>query len=529
MGSNPILPLLYYFLFYKLTKNSGDWFFFIHFFNYSNYCYFDFIITFFIEFLLIFYIIYNFLCFKEKRSNFKIFFFQYIFFLFFILILILLNLYFLPSSSLIFFHIINNKFIIYSKIIVIVLLILILIISKNKLLLTPKNISLNELPCVLTFLILFICILFSSYDFFIIYLSIEGISLIIYTLGSLMNESLINLEAILKYFLINNIASSLLLWSISYIYIIIGNTDCFELQYILIFKSEDMTFNNIYFICGLLLFSLFIKLAIFPFQWWVTDIYEGLWTPILLCYAVLIKISFFLFFFKLVLNIFTPIIYIFQPILWLSSLGSLIIGSLGALTQIKIKKFIGYTSITQSSYIILGLSCNSLNGAISSFIFLIMYCIITLSFFSILLNIEHVNKKNNMIYFNQLYSLIFYNKEISIHLIIIILVMAAIPPFSSFFAKFFIFISSIETNLELLIIFFLAFTLISTFYYLNFIQQIIFFKFNERKIFIFSENYFIRNYLRINSIFFLISYFYIPYLYETVTSIVIYCLWPLSF
>ena len=102
--------------------------------------------------------------------------------------------------------------------------------------------------------------------------------------------------------------------------------------------------------------------------------------------------------------------------------------------------------------------------------------------------------------------------------------MAAIPPFSSFFAKFFIFIVSIEANLELLIIFFLAFTLISTFYYLNFIQQIVFFKFNEIKIYIFRENHLILNYLRINSIFFLTSYLYIPYLYEIIISITLCCI-----
>jgi NADH:ubiquinone oxidoreductase subunit 2 (subunit N) len=102
--------------------------------------------------------------------------------------------------------------------------------------------------------------------------------------------------------------------------------------------------------------------------------------------------------------------------------------------------------------------------------------------------------------------------------------MAAIPPFSSFLAKFFIFIVSIEANLELLIIFFLGFTLISTFYYLNFVQQMVFFKFNEIKIFLFSENNFILNYLRLNSIFFLTSYLYIPYIYEIVSGVIICCL-----
>jgi NADH-quinone oxidoreductase subunit N len=204
-------------------------------------------------------------------------------------------------------------------------------------------------------------------------------------------------------------------------------------------------------------------------------------------------------------------------------------GSLGALTQVKLKRFIGYTSIAQSSYIILGLSCNSLNGAIGSLVFLIMYCLISLSFFCILVNINHVSRQNNILYFNQLYSLILYNKEISFHLIIIILVMASIPPFSSFFVKLFIFIISIEAKLELLTIFFLGFTLISTFYYLNFIQQMIFFKYSEMKIFLFTGHSFLLYYLRSNSVFFCISYLYIPQIFEKVRTIIISCFWPLSF
>jgi NADH:ubiquinone oxidoreductase subunit 2 (subunit N) len=90
-------------------------------------------------------------------------------------------------------------------------MILILIICNRKFTINPTQAGLNELPSILSFLMLFIFILLSSYDFFVIYLCIEGISLVIYTLGSLMNQSLINLESVIKYFLVNNMASSLLL------------------------------------------------------------------------------------------------------------------------------------------------------------------------------------------------------------------------------------------------------------------------------------------------------------------------------
>lgn len=402
-------------------------------------------------------------------------------------------------------------------------------ISKNKLFITVNNISLNEIPCIFTFLILFICILFSAFDFFVIYLCIEGISLIIYTLGSVMNESLINLEAIIKYFIINNIASSFLLWSISYIYILVGSTDCFELQYILISSLESIILEHLYFICFIFLVSIFLKLALFPLQWWVADIYDGLWTPITLCYAVLIKVTFFLFFFKLILNIFSSIIFLFQPFLWICAIGSVFVGSLGALIQVKIKRFLAYTSIAQSGYLVMGISCNSLNGYVSSLIYLFMYCLITLCFFCILINIEHIKNGSNMLYLNQLYSIILYNKEITFHLIIAIFVMAAIPPFSSFFAKFLIFIVSIEAKLEFITCLLLFLTLISTFYYLNFIQQLIFFKINEFKIFYFLENTFYIFFLRFISLAFSFSFLIITYIYEFIWIITTACLWPLSF
>jgi NADH:ubiquinone oxidoreductase subunit 2 (subunit N) len=129
-----------------------------------------------------------------------------------------------------------------------------------------------------------------------------------------------------------------------------------------------------------------------------------------------------------------------------------------------------------------------------------------------------------MIYLNQLYSVILYNKEISFHIIVIILVMAAIPPFSSFFAKFLIFIASIEVKFELITIVLLGFTLISTFYYLNFIQQLIFFKVKDLKIFIFKYNILYFYFLRLNTFLFSFSFLILSSIYEIGGFLLLFCL-----
>ncbi len=484
------------------------------FFNYANYTVYNNFLNFNLELLLSGYILYNIIFFTNNKIDYKNFYYRYIFFIIILFFLCVVNI-ILGSNNIVFCNLLaTNEYILTNKLFIIISLILILFIIKNKILKNPSIISLNELPIIFSFLLLFIFILLSTFDFFLIYLTIEGISLILYSLGSLMNESLINLESVIKYFLINNLASSLLLWSLSYIYIFAGTTDGFEIKYILTSFLESASCYNLHYICLLFIISILIKLAIFPFQWWIADVFEGFWTPIILIYAVIIKYTYFILLFKLLTNIFSSIMYFISPFLWIAASGSVIIGSIGALTQVKIKRFLAYTSISQSGYILIGLGCNSVNGFLSAYLYLIMYCIITIAFFCIFLNIEHITKGNNIIYFNQLQSLFIFNKEISIHAIIIIFVMAAIPPFTSFFAKLFIFLVTVESKLEIITCIFLFFSLISTFYYLNFIQQLIFYKLQDYKIYFYKESIVLNIFLKINSSFFIIGVLFIIYIYE---------------
>ena len=509
-GFESHFTLLYSF-YCNLINTNGYSITSIYYFYQCNLCYLP---SFFLESILFIYILYQITFFKQKKNNYKLIHFTYVNFLILLTTISIVIYCFFCVDMLIGTYVITNKYVFFSKITILFLMIISLIISSNKYINYSNKTSLTELPIIFSFLLLFIFLLFSSYDFFIIYLCVEGISLILYTLGSLMHNNLINIESIVKYFIINNMASSTLLWSISYFYILVGSTDAFDIEYYIITKLEIITISNLYYILFILICSICCKLALFPFQWWIMDVFEGLWTPITIVYAVIIKVAFFLFFFKLVFGPLQCLIFLFQPFLLISAVGSIVYGSICALTQVRIKRFIAYTSIAQSGYITMGLTCNSMNGAISSLLYLVMYCIITLSFFTIIINTEHIVKKNTIIYLNQLYSLFFYNKEISLHLILIMLIMAAIPPFSSFFTKFFIFFVCIDAKLELTTIVLLSVTLISTFYYLNFIQELIFLKYKNNKFFYYNNKTINFLYLKINSIFFIMSIFFLPFFYN---------------
>lgn len=164
-----------------------------------------------IEIILIIYIIYNVIFFTINKLSYKKYYYNYIFFIFILFFMCFLNLIFYKNSIIFCNLLVTNDFILLNKCFILFSFIIILFIIKNKILKNPKYVSLDELLIIFSFLILFILILLDTYDFFLIYTTIEGISLILYCLSSIMNESFINLEAVIKYFFINNLASTLLL------------------------------------------------------------------------------------------------------------------------------------------------------------------------------------------------------------------------------------------------------------------------------------------------------------------------------
>jgi NADH-quinone oxidoreductase subunit N len=120
----------------------------------------------------------------------------------------------------------------------------------------------------------------------------------------------------------------------------------------------------------------------------------------------------------------------------------------------------------------LGLASLSLGGLIAAILYLFIYAITSVAFFTVLLNINHVKTKKNPRYFSELYHMSVYNKKFANYLSGFLLSMAGVPPLGGFIGKLFIYISAIDAGLELLVFVSLLLSLVSTYYYLNVIQYI---------------------------------------------------------
>ena len=168
-----------------------------------------------------------------------------------------------------------------------------------------------------------------------------------------------------------------------------------------------------------------------------------------------------------------------KNLLLISSLFSLIIGTVVGLAQTKIKRLLAYSTISHIGFILLALAINS-EQSIDSFIFyIIQYTLTNLNTFLILLAIGYIIKNNTIFnkgsekdikYISELKGLFFSNPILSISLTICLLSMAGTPPLLGFFSKQFVLYSAIESGYYFMAISGILVSIISASYYLRIIR-----------------------------------------------------------
>jgi len=381
--------------------------------------------------------------------------------------------------------------------------------------------TLFEFPFILISIFIFIIIIIYVDDFILLYFCLEGLGFSTYIFfGLLYNNQYIRYEGVLKYFILNSFASILFLFGTTFIYFSSLSIN-YNVNILLLNNINNEQFNNSStYIIGLvfIILSFFFKLGIFPCLIWIIDIYESLPFALIFILITLYKFILFLVFIRLIINVFFPLIFIWQPILLISGISSLGISCIGALLQHKLKRFIGYTSVNQISYVILGLSCGTNEGILAAYNFLIFYIIVNTLFFSFLI-ISQLTKK---IYSEYRYLTDLTNLSISLSnsilfiFIIIIISIISLPPIANFFIKYDLIINLLQIS-NFIIFIILIFSVISAFYYIRLLKLLFFDRlitlWTNKKIKILNLN-FLLNF----NIFILNFYLYCSHLLNTVNK-----------
>ena len=324
-----------------------------------------------------------------------------------------------------------------------------------------------EYPILLLSSILGMMIMISSNDLIVFYMGLELQSLALYVLASFNRDNQLSSESGLKYFVLSALSSGLLLYGCSLIYGFSGTTNFNQISLNINEVQYGLTLGIVFILVGLS-----FKISAVPFHMWAPDVYAGSPTSVTMFFAILPKVAALTVFIKFLYIPFINLIDQWQIILIFLSISSMIFGAVAAIGQENLKRLMAYSSISHMGFALAGLSVGTNEGIQSSIVYVSIYLVMNLAFFSCLFML----KRNNS-YFENIDDLSGLSKNhplLSLSMMITLFSLAGIPPLAGFFAKFYIFLAVVKEEMYFLAIIGLLSTVIAAFYYLRIIKIIYF-------------------------------------------------------
>lgn len=379
------------------------------------------------------------------------------------------------SSAVFFYNLfIIDDFTFFMKILVLFSAIVCFFISSNYL--YEEKINSFEYFILLFIVIFSLLLIISSYDLLSMYLTIELQSLSLYILAAYKRNSAFSTESGLKYFILGAFSSGLLLFGCSLVYGFSGVTSFEDLAKLFINYGFVTSVSNNAIVVGLIFIAvaLLFKLTAAPFHMWAPDVYEGAPTAVTAFFAIVPKIAIFSLLIRLFFYIFYDFIGFWQQIFILSSILSMVIGSLGALYQTKVKRLFAYSSIGHIGYLLIGLASGTLESFEGILLYLFIYIIMTVILFTVILNIREQKTNSKIKYITHFASFIKVNPLIAVTVMLTFFSMAGIPPLAGFCGKFYLFFSAISAEMYFLAVLGVLTSVISAFYYIRIIKILYF-------------------------------------------------------
>nr|YP_009254354.1 NADH dehydrogenase subunit 2 [Trichoderma gamsii]ANC73539.1 NADH dehydrogenase subunit 2 [Trichoderma gamsii] len=353
-----------------------------------------------------------------------------------------------------------------------------------------------EYPLILLFIITGAIFLMSTNDLVSIFLAIELQSYGLYILSTIYRNSELSTTGGLMYFLLGGLSSCFILLGTGLIYANSGSTSLDGLYIITSISdisSTDLWYKPYYINLSLVIFTIgfLFKVSAAPFHFWSPDVYDAIPTIVTTFVALIAKVSIFILLLQLVYytnNSFTEMSWTF--ILLLSSLFSLIVGTVVGLTQFRIKRLFAYSTISHVGFMLLVLGISSVESTQAFIFYLTQYIISNLNAFMILIaigfslyyytseNKEHeelMDKNNSPIQLiNQLKGYYYINPLLALSLAITIFSFAGIPPLIGFFGKQMVISAALDKGLIFLSFIAITTSVIGAVYYLGIIKEMFF-------------------------------------------------------
>ncbi len=310
-----------------------------------------------------------------------------------------------------------------------------------------------------------------------LYIALELASISLYALVGFLKDKK-STEAALKYLLLGAMASAVLLFGMALVFGFTGKTQLGEIAQVIQAMSPQAVSASPGLILGMVLLvaGFGFKIASVPFHMWVPDVYEGAPTPITAYlsvgskaagFAIILRVFYSAFELPSLLSLNWGLIFAVLAAI------SMTLGNIVALPQSNIKRMLGYSSIAQAGYLMVGLATVGLSpasdivGRSSLLFFLAGYSLTNLGAFIAIIAIS--NKLNSDL-IDDYSGMAKRAPLLALGLTLSLISLIGMPPAVGFMAKFYIFGGAVQYGLLWLVVIAVINSVISAYYYLRVVK-----------------------------------------------------------
>nr|YP_009740524.1 NADH dehydrogenase subunit 2 [Conophymacris viridis]QID03473.1 NADH dehydrogenase subunit 2 [Conophymacris viridis] len=270
---------------------------------------------------------------------------------------------------------------------------------------------------------------FSSNSWLGVWMGLE-INLLSFTPMLTNNKNMMMNQSSIKYFIVQAMASTMLLFSILLV----------QMKYPMGWESEmipSMMISS----------SLLLKIGAPPFHFWFPEVMSAMnWINcfMMMTWQKIAPMMVLSYCIKMEMFILAIIIL------------SIIIGVLGGLNQTSLRQLMAYSSISHLGWMIGALIVSENIWELYFIIYSLLSLILVLLF-----------KQMNLFFMNQIYSSSNMKTEIKFMMFLTLLSLGGLPPFIGFLPKWIVIQSLIENNMTIMVVIMVVLTTITLFYYIR--------------------------------------------------------------
>ena len=288
----------------------------------------------------------------------------------------------------------------------------------------------------------------SSRDLVMLFLALELVSAPGFLIAAFRKGDPRSSEAGLKFFLIGVLSTAVMLYGMSFIYGLTGETNLYAIGARVAQLSgpeETLALASILFV----VVGFAFKVSAVPFQFWAPDTYEGAPVPVAAFLASASKAAGFAGLLQLMFVAFPSEFAFWTPIFATLSVLTMTIGNFVALRQTQVVRLLAYSSIAQAGYMLLPFALVGDNPITNEHAFsaavtyILIYAIMTLGAFAVVIALS---RESRGLLISDFAALGRRAPALAVAMTVFMVSLAGIPPTGGFWAKLVVFRAAIEAG-----------------------------------------------------------------------------------